>query len=65
MALSEADKQKVIEMLDSMSNKQAEAVLESQGSFMSWLQSAAWWLWERIKNNIGILFDWAVRICFG
>ena len=65
MALSEADKSRVIEMLDSLGSEEADAVLESQNSFTGWLKSAAWWLWERIKNNIGYIFDAVVRFFCG
>lgn len=59
MALSNAEKQRILNMLDRLSDSEREAVTRSENSLWSWLKRAARWLWEKFTNNvIGNLINW-------
>jgi len=59
MALSNSEKQRIINMLDRLSDSEREAATRSENSLWKWLKSAARWLWEKFSNTvIGNVVNW-------
>jgi len=66
MGLSDSEKRRVIEMLDSLGDSERRATLASENSFLAWLKRAASWLWERLSSGlIATVLDWLWRIFVG
>lgn len=63
MALSDSEKDHIVDMLDSMSSSKARAIVKSESSFSSWLKRSAKWLWDKIGAGvIGTLIGWLFGI---
>lgn len=64
MALSNSEKQRILQMLDRMSYSERVAITQSERSLLGWLRRAAKWLWDKftdvvIGNVINWLMGWA------
>lgn len=60
MTLSESDKDYIIDQLDRLDQQRLRAVLISEDAFVAWLRVAAYWIFEKIIDIIGKVFQWAV-----
>lgn len=55
MALTQEEKQKLMDMLDKIDN--SSAILASEDSLLNWVKSKAYWAFEKVKNSMSSLFD--------
>ncbi len=65
MALTEEEKQEIVELIDAMDRSQIEAILKTQDSFATWLKKAAIWIFQRIAEVvIGKIANWLWVVFF-
>lgn len=57
MAMSAAEKQQVLDMLDRLDKDERDLVLRSIDSFTNWLKNTLSWIYTKIKDAINSLFD--------
>ena len=59
MALSYAEKQRILNMLDRLDSRQKASVTRSETSLWKWLKKKAKWLWDKFTNTvIGNVINW-------
>lgn len=63
MALSQAEKDEIVEMLEGLDRRRRQAILDSENSFMGWIRKAASWLFDKIMDSIvGRVLSWLAGI---
>ena len=63
MALSEREKEIVVETLDDMDAIARRLVLASLDAFSEWFKSTLYSLYLKIKASLARLFSWLVQNC--
>lgn len=58
MALTDAEKQRVGEMLDRLGSYERNRVLSSQQSFEQWLSRAAYSIYCKVRDWMNDLWSW-------
>jgi len=62
MALTESEKQCVINALDKMARSTLQRVLDSIESFENWLYNKLYSIYTKVKNSISSMWNWLCGI---
>lgn len=58
MALSDEEKNEIVNALDRMSKASVKLVITSIEFFTNWLEGAFEWIYRKIKNAITDIWNW-------
>ncbi|NJO01820.1 MAG: hypothetical protein HC880_09140 [Bacteroidia bacterium] len=58
MAMTAAEKQRVIDLLNQLDEKQRKRTLDSLENFVNWLRNSAYAIYQKIKDVLSDLWEW-------
>lgn len=60
MRLTDSEKQYILDQLDRLESQEVEAVIITEYAFAAWLKVVANWIFEKVIDMIGKVFQWVV-----